>query len=40
MAADQELQRHVEMWHSFARLMKWAIGTVVVVLVLMALTLL
>ena len=40
MAVDQELQRHVEMWHSFARLMKWGIGSVIVILVFMALTLL
>ena len=36
MAMDQELQRHVEMWHSFARLMRWAVGGIVVALLLMA----
>ncbi len=36
MAMDQELQRHVETWHSFAGLMKWGVGLVVVTLLLMA----
>ncbi len=40
MAVDQELQRHQETWLGFARLMRWAVGIVVVVLVGMALFLL
>lgn len=36
MAMDQELQRHVEMWHSFTRLMKWGIGLIVVTLLILA----
>jgi hypothetical protein len=36
MVMDQELQRHIETWHSFARLMRWGIGTVLVILAGMA----
>jgi hypothetical protein len=40
MATDLELERHRETWLGFARLMRWAVGLVVVVLVGMALFLL
>ncbi len=40
MAMDQELQRHLEMWHSFTRLLKWSIAGIVVVLLILALWLL
>jgi hypothetical protein len=36
MTMDQELQRHREMWLSFARLLRWSVGIIVVVLLLMA----
>lgn len=31
-----DLQPHRETWHGFARLLRWAIGTIVVVLLLLA----
>jgi hypothetical protein len=40
MVMDQELQRHIETWHGFARLMRWGIGTVIFILVVMAIFLL
>ena len=40
MAMDQEYQRHLQMWHGFARLMRWALGLVILVLVGMAIFLL
>ena len=40
MATDKELLRHRETWLGFARLMRWAVGLVVVLLVGMALFLL
>jgi hypothetical protein len=40
MAIDQELQRHRDTWLGFARLMRWTLGLVIVVLVGMALFLL
>lgn len=40
MAADQELQRHVETWHSFAQLMKWSVISIVALLLIMAAALL
>ena len=40
MAMDQELQRHRETWLGFARLMRWSIAGIVIVLVLMAIFLL
>ncbi len=36
MAMDQELQRHVETWHGFTRLMKWSIAGVVITLLILA----
>ncbi|HEX7969695.1 MAG TPA: hypothetical protein VF502_15845 [Stellaceae bacterium] len=36
MAMDQELQRHLEMWHGFTRLLKWSIGGIVLVLLILA----
>lgn len=33
---DQELKRHQEVWIGFTRLLKWAIATIVIVLLLMA----
>ena len=40
MAMDEELQRHVEMWHGFARLLRWSVGGIVVLLSVLALWLL
>jgi len=40
MAVDQELQRHRDTWLGFARLMRWTVGIVVLVLIGMALFLL
>ena len=37
MAADEELQRHQEMWLDFTRLMKWSIAGVILTLVLLRL---
>ena len=31
-----DLQPHRDTWHGFARLLRWAIGTIVVVLLLLA----
>jgi hypothetical protein len=36
MTMDQETERHYEIWLSFARLMRWAVGIIVVALLLMA----
>jgi hypothetical protein len=36
MATDQELQRHIETWHGFARLLKWSVGAIVVILLILA----
>ena len=36
MAADQELQRHVETWLGFTRLLRWSIAIIVITLFLMA----
>ena len=36
MAMDQELQRHVETWLGFTRLLKWSIALIVIILLLMA----
>ena len=36
MAIDQELERHRETWLGFARLMRWAVGIIVIALLLMA----
>jgi len=40
MAMDQELQRHVETWQGFARLMRWSVLSIVLILLLMAVFLL
>ncbi len=40
MAMDEELKRHVEMWHGFARLLQWSVGLIVVVLLILAFALL
>jgi hypothetical protein len=40
MAVDQELERHRQTWLGFSRLMRWAVGLVIAVLVGMALFLL
>jgi len=40
MSTDQELERHRETWLGFARLMRWSVGLVVIVLIGMALFLL
>jgi hypothetical protein len=40
MAVDQELERHRQTWLGFSRLMRWAVGLVIIVLVGMALFLL
>jgi Bacterial aa3 type cytochrome c oxidase subunit IV len=36
MAIDQELQRHRETWLGFAKLMRWSVIAIVVILLLMA----
>lgn len=36
MAIDQELERHRDTWLSFARLMRWSVLAIVVILLLMA----
>jgi hypothetical protein len=36
MAVDQELRRHKETWIGFTRFMKWGVGIVVIILLLMA----
>lgn len=40
MAVDQELERHRQTWLGFARLMRWVVTLVVIILVGMALFLL
>jgi hypothetical protein len=40
MAMDQEYQRHLHMWLGFARLMRWTVSLVIVVLAGMAIFLL
>jgi|HubBroStandDraft_2_1064218.scaffolds.fasta_scaffold6534560_1 hypothetical protein len=37
MAVDQELERHRQTWLGFSRLMRWAVGLVIIVLGGMAL---
>jgi hypothetical protein len=34
--ADQDYQRHLEGWHSFARLLRWIVGIIIVILAGMA----
>ena len=36
MAIDQELERHKETWLGFARLMRWSIALIVILLLGMA----
>ena len=36
MAIDQEYQRHLKGWLSFARLMRWVAGAIIVILIGMA----
>lgn len=36
MAMDQELQRHLETWQGFTRLLKWSIAGIVIVLLVLA----
>jgi hypothetical protein len=36
MVVDQEAQPHYETWLGFARLLRWAVGLIVVALLLMA----
>lgn len=40
MAVDQELERHRETWLGFARLMRWTLASVIILLVGMAIFLL
>jgi len=40
MAIDQDLERHRDTWLGFARLMRWAVGAIVVTLIGLALFLL
>jgi hypothetical protein len=36
MAMDQELQRHMETWLGFTRLLKWSIAGIVITLLILA----
>ena len=36
MALDQDYQRHLRGWHSFARLMRWTVILIIIVLAGMA----
>ena len=36
MVVDQEAQSHYQTWLGFARLMRWVVGIIVVILALMA----
>jgi len=36
MAVDQELERHRETWLGFARLMRWAVALIIILLIGMA----
>lgn len=36
MAVDQELQRHRDTWLGFAKLIRWSLGAIVIILLLMA----
>jgi hypothetical protein len=40
MTMDQELQRHMDTWLGFTRLLKWSIALIVITLGLMAMFLL
>ena len=40
MAMDQELERHLEMWRGFARLLRWSVLGIVFLLIVLALWLL
>jgi hypothetical protein len=36
MALDDNYQHHLQGWLSFGRLLRWAVGTIIVILILMA----
>ena len=36
MAMDQDYQNHLATWLGFAKLMRWVVGIIVVILILMA----
>jgi len=36
MAIDQDYERHRKGWLSFARLLRWVVGLIIVILILMA----
>jgi hypothetical protein len=36
MAMDQEYERHLRGWLAFARLLRWAVGAIVVALIFLA----
>jgi len=40
MAMDQELERHLETWRGFARLLRWSVLSIVLLLIVLALWLL
>ena len=40
MAMDQELERHLETWRGFARLLRWSVSIIVLLLIVLALWLL
>jgi hypothetical protein len=40
MAMDQELERHLETWRGFARLLRWSVLLIVLVLIVLAVWLL
>ena len=40
MAMDQELERHLETWRGFARLLRWSVLGIVLLLIVLAVWLL
>jgi hypothetical protein len=40
MAMDQELERHLETWRGFARLLRWSVFGIALLLIVLALWLL
>jgi hypothetical protein len=40
MAMDQELERHLETWRGFARVLRWSVLTIALLLIVLALWLL
>jgi Bacterial aa3 type cytochrome c oxidase subunit IV len=40
MAMDQELERHLETWHGFTRVLRWSVIGIVLLLIILALWLL